>query len=212
MKKVAVHAFVASILVMPFMVSAQGVTSPLKDSISNIPSFIAMFLKAMVMLALPVVALFLVIAGFKFVSAQGNPGKLGEAKENFVYVLIGALLILGAWVIATSSNSRSHNRTSVACACKCAGYSSDTYRSRIAHPDAFRRGDWSSHCVCRRHIFLWNIFQYARVYRGQSREIPHVLLLGACGALCDGLDLGDSQHAFADRLQWKSSRYLFWID
>jgi len=35
------------------------------------------------------------------VLARGNSSKLDEAKKNFVYVIIGALLILGAWVIAT---------------------------------------------------------------------------------------------------------------
>lgn len=55
----------------------------------------------MVQVGLPIVALFLLIAGFKFVSARGNSSKLEEAKENFKFVIIGAALILGAWVIAT---------------------------------------------------------------------------------------------------------------
>ena len=55
----------------------------------------------MVQVGLPVVALFMLIAGYKFVSARGNSSKLDEAKQNFVYVVIGATLILGAWVIAT---------------------------------------------------------------------------------------------------------------
>ncbi|MBI5470088.1 hypothetical protein HY968_02085 [Candidatus Kaiserbacteria bacterium] len=98
------HLITAAVVALPVVAAAQGVQNPLNSAFSTIPTFIAGFLKAMVMLALPVVALFLVISGFKFVSAQGNPGKLSEAKENFVYVIIGALLILGAWVIATLIN------------------------------------------------------------------------------------------------------------
>ena len=98
------HVLSTALLLLPLYAEAQGVTNPLRDTINTIPSFIATALKAMVLLALPVVALFLVIAGFKFISAQGNSGKLTEAKENFMYVIIGALLILGAWVIATIIN------------------------------------------------------------------------------------------------------------
>ena len=96
----------ATLFALPLIAEAQGVglSNPLKDFINSIPTFIATALKAMVLLALPVVALFLVIAGFKFISAQGDSGKLTEAKENFMYVIIGALLILGAWVIATIIN------------------------------------------------------------------------------------------------------------
>ena len=101
---VPMHLLVAIVIVLPFIAAAQGIRDPLNSAFCTIPTFIAGFLKAMVMLALPVIALFLVISGFKFVSAQGNPGKLSEAKENFVYVIIGALLILGAWVIATLIN------------------------------------------------------------------------------------------------------------
>ena len=58
-------------------------------------------MRAIVLLALPVIALFIVIAGFKFVAAQGNENKISEAKDNLKYVVYGTVLILGAWVIAT---------------------------------------------------------------------------------------------------------------
>ena len=77
-----------------------GLNNPLNAQFQTIPGFIAGALKVMVEVALPIIALFIVYAGFKFVAARGNPGKLDEAKKNFVFVIIGALLILGAWVIA----------------------------------------------------------------------------------------------------------------
>ena len=78
--------------------SKLGLDNPLQfDSVAE---FVSAALKAMVMIALPIVSLFLVIAGFMFIKAQGNEGKLSEAKKNFVYVILGALLIMGAWVIA----------------------------------------------------------------------------------------------------------------
>ena len=81
--------------------AATGLENPLNSSFSTIPAFIAGALKVLVMVALPIITLFLVISGFMFVLARGNSSKLEEAKKNFVYVIIGALLILGAWVIAT---------------------------------------------------------------------------------------------------------------
>ena len=81
--------------------SGSGIQNPLASAYCNIPQFIAGFLRVMVQVGLPVVALFIFIAGFRFVSATGNEKKLTDARENFKYVMIGALLILGAWIIAT---------------------------------------------------------------------------------------------------------------
>ena len=86
---------------LPVYVTAAQFENPLKSEFSTVERFIAGALRAMVMVALPVLALFIVFSGFKFIAAQGNPQKLGEAKMNFVYVILGALLILGAWIIAT---------------------------------------------------------------------------------------------------------------
>lgn len=75
--------------------------NPLNPAFSSIPGFIEGVLRAIIIVALPIVTLFIVISGFMFVSARGNEGKLTKAKENFKYVIIGAILILGAWVLAT---------------------------------------------------------------------------------------------------------------
>ncbi len=80
---------------------AGGLQNPLNSSFSDIPKFIEGALKVLVIVALPIITLFMVVAGFMFIAARGNESKLTEAKKNFMYVIIGALLILGAWVIAT---------------------------------------------------------------------------------------------------------------
>ncbi len=79
--------------------SGNSLQNPLQ--FNGIAEFIAGALKVMVMVALPIISLFIVYAGFMFVSAQGNTEKLAAARNNFFYVVIGAILILGAWVIAT---------------------------------------------------------------------------------------------------------------
>lgn len=75
--------------------------NPLNSDFSTVPDFISGVLKVVVMIALPIITIFIVFAGFKFLSAQGKPGDLDKAKENFKWVIIGALLIMGAWVLAT---------------------------------------------------------------------------------------------------------------
>ncbi len=76
------------------------INSPLNRAFSTIPDLIAGFLKALVMVALPIISLFIVYTGFLFVKARGNSKELATAKMNFFYVMIGAVLILGAWLIA----------------------------------------------------------------------------------------------------------------
>jgi hypothetical protein len=92
------------VLVVASYAGAQGqsgyLNSPLNSAISTIPALIAGFLKALVMVALPIISLFIVYTGFLFVKARGNPGELATAKRNFFYVMIGAVLILAAWLIA----------------------------------------------------------------------------------------------------------------
>ncbi|HEY4522372.1 MAG TPA: hypothetical protein VJH91_01900 [Candidatus Paceibacterota bacterium] len=92
------------IFAFPVLVAAQSagtLQNPLNSAFSSVPNFIAGFLKVVVMVALPIISLFIVYSGFMFVLARGNSEKLSKARENFLWVIIGAILILGAWVIAT---------------------------------------------------------------------------------------------------------------
>lgn len=90
-------------LALPFVVVANShntLANPL-TSYPTIPAFIAGVLKAVALIGLPIIALFIVYAGFKYVLARGKEGPLQEAHKNLGYVIIGAFLILGAWVLAT---------------------------------------------------------------------------------------------------------------
>lgn len=70
-------------------------------SVESVEKFIERVLQAVVYIALPIIALFMVYAGFLFVKARGSSSDIEEAKKNFSAVVIGAILILGAWVFAT---------------------------------------------------------------------------------------------------------------
>ena len=97
---VALSSFLSNVMVA-YGANQYSLQSPLKDSISSIPAFIAEVLKAIVVIGLPIITLFIVISGFMFLVAQGNSAKIEEAKKNFMWVIVGTLLILGAWVLVT---------------------------------------------------------------------------------------------------------------
>jgi len=82
----------------PLLSHAAELQNPL--AFSSLSGFIEGLLKSVVYIALPLISLFIVYSGFKFVLAQGNEKALSDAKMNFLYVIIGALLILGAWALA----------------------------------------------------------------------------------------------------------------
>ncbi|MAZ40808.1 hypothetical protein CL654_01685 [bacterium] len=49
-----------------------------------------------------VIAVFFIIySGFLFVTARGSEDKIKSAKKTFLYTIIGASVLLGAWVIVT---------------------------------------------------------------------------------------------------------------
>ena len=76
------------------------IENPLGDSISDIPTFIEAILRFILLLGVPIVALAIIYTGFLFVTALGNSEKLKKAKSALMYTLIGAALLLGAFVIA----------------------------------------------------------------------------------------------------------------
>lgn len=61
---------------------------------------IGVILKAAIAIGIPIAVLFIVWAGFKFILARGSPGELSEARSNFINVIIGIAIFLGASLIA----------------------------------------------------------------------------------------------------------------
>ena len=74
-----------------------GLKNPIKYQ--NLPDFLLAVLKVVVQYSVLLIVLFLVFTGFKFVAAQGNPDKINEAKQMLIWVVIGAFVILGVYVI-----------------------------------------------------------------------------------------------------------------
>jgi len=69
---------------------------------SNLPAFIEKAIEIILIIGVPLVVLAIIYSGFLFVSAQGNSEKLKTAKKTLLTTIIGAALLLGAYVIANA--------------------------------------------------------------------------------------------------------------
>lgn len=88
----------------PTPVSTQSfykVPNPLGSGNNSFCGLVQNLLKAALAIGIPIAVLFIVYAGFKFVMAQGNSTKLQEARNNFMWTLVGIGIFLGAWLLAS---------------------------------------------------------------------------------------------------------------
>jgi formate-dependent nitrite reductase membrane component NrfD len=97
---------------LPAVTLAQGTTAPssgtgglsvaLKNPLAfnTLQEFIVAILDVIVIIATPIVVVFIVLAGFNYVTAQGNPSKIKDASNALMYAIIGGILILGAKAIS----------------------------------------------------------------------------------------------------------------
>ena len=66
---------------------------------NNLMDFLLEILTIVVRYGVLLIVFFLVFAGFKFVTAQGNTEKISEAKKQLVWIVVGAFVLLGVYVI-----------------------------------------------------------------------------------------------------------------
>ncbi len=73
---------------------SKGLTNPV--GVSSIACLFYKIVDFVMSLSYIVIAFFLLLSGFKFVTAQGSDEKLTDAKKTFWYTIIGALILIGA--------------------------------------------------------------------------------------------------------------------
>jgi len=71
--------------------------NPLK--VNSIEELVLTIIDVILVFLLPVIILYIMYAGYLFVTAQGNPGELTAAKKALLTALIGGVIILGARAI-----------------------------------------------------------------------------------------------------------------
>ncbi|MFA7216755.1 MAG: hypothetical protein WC095_02130 [Candidatus Paceibacterota bacterium] len=119
MKKFLIHLLITSVLLLPVLFTnnvayANGstpppkspggssqvirITNPLKQSVgNNLPDLLVAILNNVVMpIAAVASVMYIILAGFKYVTARGNSAKIQSAHENLLWALVGAGILLGA--------------------------------------------------------------------------------------------------------------------
>ena len=70
------------------------------NNIDSIQALLVAILNIVVILMIPVIVFFIILAGFKYVTARGNATQVQEATQALMYAIIGGVLVLGASAIS----------------------------------------------------------------------------------------------------------------
>ena len=107
MTHMKIHTFrfvlIFSVLLLPLLSLADGagqITNPLGSTTELIP-FLNKIIDACLKLGAVIAVVALIYAGFLFVTAGGDEGKIETAKNTILYTVIGIVILLGAKAIAT---------------------------------------------------------------------------------------------------------------
>ena len=73
--------------------------NPLRDEAQSAEGLILVILNALITIAIPIVTLMIIYAGFLYVTARGNAEQTKKATTALTYAIIGAILIIGAVAI-----------------------------------------------------------------------------------------------------------------
>lgn len=100
MKKIGIHLLALMLLFMPLAARAAGLQNPL--AFGSLEEFLNALLKVFIQIGFPIVVLFIVFIGFRFVqhSAEGNAEELKKDRTLIFWALVGALILLGAQALA----------------------------------------------------------------------------------------------------------------
>ena len=58
-------------------------------------------LDIIMVVAVPIILFFIILAGFLYVTAGGNPAQLEKATKALLYAILGGVIIIGARVLFT---------------------------------------------------------------------------------------------------------------
>lgn len=76
---------------------SNSLENPLK--FDTIEGFLLGVIDVILVFATPLIVLFIMYAGFKFVTAGGDAAKVTEARKQLTWAVVGGLLVLGARVL-----------------------------------------------------------------------------------------------------------------
>lgn len=96
-KTFSLYALVSLLVILPLPLLAQ-LRNPL--NVGSIEQLLVAILNIVIIIAVPIIVFFIILAGFKYVTARGNAQAVEEANRAITYAVVGGVLILGAVVIS----------------------------------------------------------------------------------------------------------------
>lgn len=76
------------------------VESVIDTSINSIEGLLIAILNIFIIIATPIIVLFIIYAGFLYVTARGNAAQVEQATRALTYAIIGGVIVLGAVAIS----------------------------------------------------------------------------------------------------------------
>jgi hypothetical protein len=69
------------------------------SSASSIPELLGALLNVLLIISVPFIVIFIIYAGFTYVTARGNPEKVKAANRSLLYALLGSVIVFGAYAL-----------------------------------------------------------------------------------------------------------------
>jgi hypothetical protein len=87
---------------MPLWVSASGISFTWESFIgpTSLRDVVLALLNAFIVIAIPIIVIAIIYAGFLYVTARGNTQQVQQATRALTYAIIGGILVIGAVAIA----------------------------------------------------------------------------------------------------------------
>lgn len=82
-----------------FMHAAETVALRNPLAFDSMQDFLVAILNVIMILAVPVIVFCIILAGFMYVTARGNPEKITVANQALLYAVIGGVIVMGAFAI-----------------------------------------------------------------------------------------------------------------
>lgn len=73
--------------------------NPLGEGNNSIPALLGKVIDVILVFAIPIIVLYIMYAGFLFVTARGDTSQISTAKSALLWAIVGGLIVLGAKVI-----------------------------------------------------------------------------------------------------------------
>jgi TRAP-type C4-dicarboxylate transport system permease small subunit len=68
--------------------------------INSLEDLLLALLNVLIVIAIPIVVLFIIYAGFMYVTARGNAEQTQQATRTLTYAIVGGVMIIGAVAIS----------------------------------------------------------------------------------------------------------------